>query len=123
MQDKVSYFAIPGIKNTSEIPIILRSHSINDIINSTARYFNITPESLKVKDRRCGITYPRKLAVYLICKNTHYSLNTICCNFGNAIEHHTSAMHYVRNVEGLLDIKDEKAIRDLKGITYLINNN
>jgi chromosomal replication initiator protein len=83
-------------KNRSEI-------NLEDIMATTAGYFNISMSDLVSNKKNRIYSYPRQLAMYLARKYTGISLKDI----GHAFSHkdHSTVIHAIRKIEKQ---KDEK---------------
>ncbi|MCL2662317.1 MAG: chromosomal replication initiator protein DnaA [Oscillospiraceae bacterium] len=87
--------------------------TVDDIIEETAKCFDLTLEDLKGKNRSANMVLARHIAMYLIRKLTNLSLQDTGKQFIG--QHHTTVRSAVRKVEkNMKEDKDlENKIRDL----------
>lgn len=78
----------------------LTSVQVDRIQSVVARYFGKTRSELLSKSRHSSIVGPRHIAMYLAKELTDYSLPEIGRRFGG--RDHTTVLHAVRKIEGLL---------------------
>jgi chromosomal replication initiator protein len=80
------------------IPKTSRQITIKQIVNETARYFNIAPEDLINRRRTHDIAIPRQIAMYLAREFTGESLVNIGESFGG--RDHTTVMYAHDKIAG-----------------------
>ncbi len=81
-----------------------RVTSIKKIAESVATFYNITVEDLIKQSRKKEYVKPRQIAMYIIRKELDNSFPSIGDFFGG--RDHTTVMHAVDKVEGLISNKD-----------------
>lgn len=95
---------------------ILKTHekvvTVPDILRETANHYDLTITDLKSVRRERRLARPRQLAMYLSKQLTVLSLPDIAGHFGRD---HTTIIHAVKLIEGLLD-KDVQMEKDLHAI-------
>ncbi|MFM7052522.1 MAG: helix-turn-helix domain-containing protein, partial [Planctomycetota bacterium] len=72
--------------------------SLQAIIDSVTRYYDVKLTDLLSKRRHKSIAMPRQVCMYLARKHTRFSLEEIGGYFGG--RDHTTVMHAVRTIEG-----------------------
>jgi chromosomal replication initiator protein len=120
---------VPSLKTVKEIlndfisNIQSRSLSPKDIIDSVAKYYNITFKELTGNSRKKELVGPRQIAVYLMREELNSSYPTIGSELGG--RDHTTAMHAYNKVYHEIKerengkLKQElESIRQLFGSTY-----
>ena len=100
--------------NGDEIP------SPDKIIRETARYYNITPETVRGQDRSRIPTLARQIAMYLIRTLTNYSLNEIGAEFES--RNHATVLTSIRKIEDLIKA-DSYMASTIRSISSNINSN
>jgi chromosomal replication initiator protein len=90
-----------------------QSFSVDTIIRVVAEYFNISPYDIKGKKRTKSVVLPRQIAMYICRDITEFSTTEIGYEFGG--RDHTTVMHSVQRVEGLIrsDIAVNNSIQTL----------
>jgi len=90
-----------------------QSFSVDTIIRVVAEYFNISPYDIKGKKRTKSVVLPRQIAMYVCRDITEFSTTEIGYEFGG--RDHTTVMHSVQRVEGLIrsDIAVNNSIQTL----------
>ncbi|HVZ94450.1 MAG TPA: helix-turn-helix domain-containing protein, partial [Phycisphaerales bacterium] len=71
--------------------------AISAIIDAVIDFFGVKLTDLQSKRRQRSIVQPRQVCMYLIRKNTRYSLEEIGGHFGG--RDHTTVLHAVRTIE------------------------
>ena len=94
--------------------------SPDKIIRETARYYNITPESVRGQDRSRIPTLARQIAMYLIRTLTNYSLNEIGAEFES--RNHATVLTSIRKIEDLIKT-DPRMAATIRAISSNINSN
>jgi chromosomal replication initiation ATPase DnaA len=117
----ISVYAMPGLIPQG-IPLVLRHIKPNDVIKCTADYFLMSEYDLKKKTNEREYVYPRSIAAFIIRRNTHLPVSCIAASLGEAIKHWSSISRYETAIQNLLDIKDERLIRDLTAIIHMVNS-
>jgi chromosomal replication initiator protein len=97
-------------KNRSEI-------NLEDIMATTAGYFNISMSDLLSNKKNRIYSYPRHLAMYLARKYTDLSFKEIGCSFSH--KDHSTVIHALRKIEKEKDKKKEVQ-KDLSKIESLL---
>lgn len=93
--------------------------NIENIINTTASYFKISPQDIRSRRRPQNISLPRQIAMYLCREMTDTSLLKIGGEFGG--KDHSTVIHAHRKIAGDI-LKDEELLRSVKEIKNLIHN-
>lgn len=91
-----------------------KSITIDEIIQTVAKYYHITPQDIKGSKRVKNIVYPRQIAMYLSRELTDISYPKIGDDFGN--KNHTTVMHAYEKIIEMIDedSRVEQEIKDLK---------
>ena len=84
--------------------------SVDLIIDTVARYYNISVEEIKGKKRTANIAQARQVAMFITRDLTNLSLEDVGKAFGG--KDHTTVLHSVNKVEDCLQI-DPKLNRDI----------
>ena len=87
------------------------------IIEETSKYFGLTPEDLKSERRTKNVAHARNVSMYLIRRNTNFSLKDIGLIYERD---HTTVLNSIRSIEDSLRVAPNLA-RVLKDITSNIN--
>jgi chromosomal replication initiator protein len=74
-----------------------RRVTIQQILDSVTKYYNVRPSDLQSKKRHKSIAFPRQVCMFLARRHTRYSLEEIGGYFGG--RDHTTVLHAVRTVE------------------------
>jgi len=90
---------------------------LEEIINTTAGYFNISVTDLVSDNRKRLYAYPRQLAMSLARAHTELSYKDIGRSFGN--KDHSTVIYAIKRIEGL-KAKEKKIGKDLKIIESLL---
>ena len=93
--------------------------NIEQIISTTASYFNISLQDIKSKKRTQNISLPRQIAMYLIRELTDCSLLKIGEEFGG--KDHTTVIHAHKKISSAIS-KDENLQRHIKEIKSSLFN-
>ncbi|MHA1575151.1 MAG: chromosomal replication initiator protein DnaA [Alphaproteobacteria bacterium] len=80
----------------------------SDIIKTVAFYFNIKKNDLISRKKNNSIVKPRQISMYLIRKETNYSLPEIGRFFGG--KDHSTVLYSIKKIEALL--KSDKTLRN-----------
>lgn len=114
----IAYAAIRGEEITTNLAATalnaLIEHSedktltVDEIIQTVAKHFNVTAEDIKGSKRVKTIVYPRQIAMYLSRNLTDISYPKIGEDFGN--RNHTTVMHAYEKIDELL--KNDLATKD-----------
>lgn len=101
--------AMEALKGSFTVQISSKN-KIDQIINTVAAHYNISPAELKSKKRQANITIPRQVAMYICRIHFDESLQKIGLEFGGKT--HTTVMHSVDKISKEIkkDINLEKAI-------------
>lgn len=92
MNFTVSPYAIPGIP---------RAHTITDIKNMVAYFFNMPVEQMDLKTRKREIVQPRQIAMFFSKHGNKGSLAEIGEEIGN--KDHATVLHACKTVNNLYD--------------------
>lgn len=93
--------------------------NVEQIISTTASYFNISLQDIKSKKRTQNVSLPRQIAMYLIRELTECSLLKIGEEFGG--KDHTTVIHAHKKISSAI-LKDENIQRHIKEIKTLLFN-
>lgn len=74
---------------------------IKDIQDAAIEYFGITRQDFLSPSRKARVAWPRQVAMYYAKTLTGRNLSTIAISFHK--QDHTTVLHAVRKVQGLLD--------------------
>ncbi|MGI6319161.1 MAG: chromosomal replication initiator protein DnaA [Firmicutes bacterium] len=91
---------------------------VDQIISTTASYFNISLQDIKSKKRTQNVSLPRQIAMYLIRELTDSSLPKIGEEFGG--KDHTTVIHAHKKISSAI-LKDEtlqRRIKEIKGMLF-----
>ncbi len=78
-----------------------RRVGMQDIVRETCRYFSVPEDQVRGPRRTTEVTRPRQISMYLTRSLTRHSLGEIGQHFGK--RDHTTVMHAVDKISGLLD--------------------
>ncbi|MGI6328081.1 MAG: chromosomal replication initiator protein DnaA [Dethiobacteria bacterium] len=92
---------------------------VDQIISTTASFFNISLQDIKSKKRTQNVSLPRQIAMYLIRELTESSLPKIGEEFGG--KDHTTVIHAHRKISSAI-LKDEALQRNIKEIKDILFN-
>ncbi len=92
--------------------------TIQQILESVTRYYNVRLSDLQSKKRQKSIAFPRQVCMFLARKYTPYSLEEIGGYFGG--RDHTTVMHAVRTVENDMQM-DEQVNQQVRSLAGQIN--
>lgn len=82
-------------------------------------YFGLTKEELCAPNRTAHLAYARQIGMFFVKKHyPHWSLPEIGRRFGG--RDHTTVLHGVRKIEGLLAKGDIRVLADVKAIEALL---
>ena len=92
--------------------------SARQIIERTARHFQISIEDMLGPKRDKDIVVPRQIAMYMLRSELHLSFPKIAHELGR--KDHTTAIHSISKIEkeSSLDVDIRSAIADIKGRLY-----
>jgi chromosomal replication initiator protein len=90
---------------------------LEDILNTTAGYFNISVADLISDKKKRLYAYPRQLAMYIVRAHTPLSFKEIGRSLGK--KDHSTVIHAVKKIEQL-KAKEKKIEDDLKMIEHLL---
>jgi len=96
-----------------------QSVSVEDIIHTVAKYFDVRPQDIVGTRRQQKIAIPRHIAQYLARELTPLSLPRIGKLFGG--KDHTSVLHACRKIESLL-VKDPNLKNIINYLTKQLNS-
>lgn len=100
--------AVKALKDITPIEPVKPVITPASIIETVAKYFNLTPEDLRSKKRDRGTTFARNLAMYLMRKETACSLSQIGQELGGR-DHHIVSNAYNKISD---DIAADPALKD-----------
>ncbi len=88
------------------------------VVDKTARYFQITPEEMCSSKRDKHIVLPRQVAMYLLRSELHFSFPKIAQELGR--KDHTTAIHSVEKIEKALklDFSIREQIAEIRDKLY-----
>ncbi len=114
----------PDLKSVKEIlndyisNIQTKSLSPKDIIESTAKFYNLVHKDLVGQSRKKELVRPRQVAIFLIREELNTSYPTIGEEFGG--RDHTTAMHsYNKIANEIKEGKNEKLKQEIESIRQL----
>lgn len=93
--------------------------SAKQIIEKTARYYQITVEDILGPKRDKDIVVPRQVAMYMLRSELHLSFPKIARELGR--KDHTTAIHSIEKIEkeSKVDTEIKNAISEIKGKLYV----
>jgi len=90
------------------------SLSLDQLQETTAKYFNLSRRDLISKTRRANVARARQIAMYLCREKTHSSLADIGLAFGN--RDHTTVLYSISKIEGEVASADATTVKILKDL-------
>lgn len=87
--------------------------SIDLVMTTVAKYYNISKQDLVGEDRRKEILVPRQICMYLIRKELDEAYEKIGADFGG--KNHTTVLHACNKIHKMLQT-DQRVVRDLQNI-------
>ena len=87
--------------------------TVEDIMETTSRFYNLESNDLYSKSRQASIVLPRQTAMYLARKLTNQSLVAIGRSFNRD---HTTVMHAIDKIEALIK-SDQELVEEVEQIT------
>ena len=109
MAEIASTRSIAGIGTPAQnLPATRGRILVRRVIKATAEHFGTTPDDLLSAGRTRLLTRRRQVAMYVARKMTGRSLFFIGRKIGD--RHHTTVLHGVRAVRGLLDAGDAEMV-------------
>ena len=109
MAEIVSTPSVAGIATRAQNLSATRGRIlVRRVIKATAEHFGTTPDDLVSARRTRPLTRRRQVAMYVARKMTGRSLFFIGRKIGD--RHHTTVLHGVRAVRGLLDAGDAEMV-------------
>jgi len=116
----------PTLKSVKEIlsdyvsNIQTRSLSPKEIIEATAKFYNITYKDLIGKSRKKELVWPRQIAIFLIREEIGTSYPAIGAELGG--RDHTTAMHSYNKIEQeIKELGNEKVKQEIGSIRQLFS--
>lgn len=116
----------PDLKSVKEVlsdyisNIQVKSLTPKDIIEATAKFYNLVPKDLTGQSRKKELVKPRQISIYLIREELNTSYPTIGEELGG--RDHTTAMHSYNKVVKDLDGGDnEKLKQEIESIKQLFS--
>ncbi len=116
----------PDLKSVKEIlsdyisNIQVKSITPKDIIEATAKFYNLLPKDLTGQSRKKELVKPRQISIYLIREELNTSYPTIGDELGG--RDHTTAMHSYNKVVKDLDGGDnEKLKQEIESIRQIFS--
>lgn len=116
----------PSIKSVKEIlndyvsNIQLKSLSPKEVIEATAKFYNLTYKDLTGQSRKRELVWPRQVAIFLIREELGTSYPAIGTELGG--RDHTTAMHsYNKIYQEVKEKGNEKAKQEIESIRQLFN--
>lgn len=117
----------PSLKTVKEVlndyvsNIQTRSLTAKEIIEATAKFYNITYKDLVGKSRKKELVWPRQIAIFLIREDIGSSYPTIGAELGG--RDHTTAMHsYTKINHEINDGGNEKIKQEIGSIRQLFSS-
>lgn len=96
-----SPYAIPGLCEKIELSSAVDPHSI---IHTVCQFYNVSTWELRLKSRAARITWPRKIACYLLRTYTDESLHGVARLFGLD---HSTVLYHEQNVKEMMTVDKE----------------
>lgn len=123
----MAYAEIRGVEPTVEFatevlaasrPSRTRHVTSRQIVEKTAKYFDLKLSEIKSSSRSQNIIVPRQIAMYLLRSELHMSYPEIARELGRS--DHTTAMHSISKIEReiKLDITIREQVEKIKEIIY-----
>ncbi len=116
----------PTLKSVKEIlndyvsNIQIKSLTPKDVIEATAKFYNVTYKDLVGKGRKKELVWPRQIAIFLIREEIGTSYPTIGAELGG--RDHTTAMHSYNKIhQEISEQGNEKAKQEIESIRQLFN--
>ncbi|MEG1563927.1 MAG: chromosomal replication initiator protein DnaA [Bacteroides sp.] len=94
-----------------------QSVSIDDIINTVCKHFDLEPVAIHTKSRKRDVVQARQVAMYLAKKNTELSTSKIGKFIGN--KDHATVLHACKTVKGQCEV-DKAFCEDIESIQALL---
>lgn len=117
----------PSLKSVKEIlsdyisSVQTKSLSPKEIIEATAKFYNLSYKDLVGKGRKKELVWPRQIAIFLIREEIGSSYPTIGAELGG--RDHTTAMHsYNKIYQEVKELGNEKIKQELESIKQLLNS-
>jgi len=117
----------PTLKSVKEIlndyvsNIQIKSLTPKEIIEATAKFYNVTYKDLVGTGRRKELVWPRQIAIYIIREEIGTSYPSIGNELGG--RDHTTAMHsYNKIYQEIKDRGNEKVKQEIESIRQLFNS-
>lgn len=114
---------VPTVEFTSQIltsarPSQTKHLSARQVIEKTAKHFDLKVTEIKSASRSANIILPRQIAMYLLRTELHLSYPQIARELGRG--DHTTAMHAIKKIEGKikLDAIIREEVSSVKGDLY-----
>lgn len=89
-----------------------------DLFNLICDYYNVHPKLVKGSDRDRKYVKVRKMFSYFACCKLGVIQDDVAFVLNR---HRTNLVHYNRQIQGFIDIKDFDTLQDIKNINKLIN--
>jgi chromosomal replication initiation ATPase DnaA len=103
-KQRISYFALPGMRGKVNVPIVLNSkYQKDNIINTCSNYFRIPFESLQSKTRMRNVVVARHITMWYLLNQTEMTLTEVGGIFGS--RDHTTVIHAKKSVNNSLTSK------------------
>ncbi|MFA7088272.1 MAG: chromosomal replication initiator protein DnaA [Patescibacteria group bacterium] len=116
----------PSLKSVKEVlgdyisNIQSRSLTPKEIIEATAKFYNLSPKDLTGQSRKKELVWPRQVAIYLIREELNSSYPSIGAEMGG--RDHTTAMHsYNKIYQEVKENENEKIKQELESIKQLFS--
>ncbi len=117
----------PSLKSVKEIlndyvsNIQTKSLSPKDIIEASAKFYNVSYKDLVGKSRKKELVWPRQIAIFLIREEIGASYPSIGIELGG--RDHTTAMHSYNKIKEMLNQDgNEKVKQEIESIRQLCNS-
>jgi len=103
-KQRISYFALPGMRGKVNVPIVLNSKlQIDNIIKTCSNYFRIPFENMQSKSRMRNLVVARHITMWYLLNQTEMTLTEVGGIFGS--RDHTSVIHAKKSVNNSLTSK------------------
>lgn len=100
------YYAMPGLKFRHAIN---KYDNIPFIIETVAKYYGLTTETMKQRGRWLPLVTARQMAMYIIKKNTDLALKKIGKEFGGY--DHTTVIHACKFIESQVTARHQNDMK------------
>ncbi len=112
---------VKNILNDLLISAQSKSIGLKDVLNASAKFYDISIKDIIGKGRKKELVWPRQITIYLMRKEINASYPTIGQELGG--RDHTTAMHaYNKILDEIENKENEKVIQEIESIKQMIYN-